>query len=237
MGLGRQTTDVDNLAAFLDWADSQGWRIWQNSAYGGVDNVHSKGSWHYDSEIASSLFNKKKYSLAADLNYGPSGAPAIERTKAKRAIRVAEAFGLGLIYARDGVVGSARNHKGHLHVDVGPTSNYGRGLVYTPRATSIKVYRIQKVLHAERDNQPGADTKKRAKALKAASRYGTVKFPHGVKFAQDVVGTSKDGEWGAKSRAAHDKTIKAIQGILGVKRDGVYGPVTDKALRSVIGRF
>ncbi len=80
-----------------------------------------------------------------------------------------------------------------------------------------------------RDNLWGDDTEKRVGAVRAASRYHGVKFPHGVKLAQRSVGTKVDGSWGANSRAAHDKAVVKIQTVLGVARDGIWGPATDRA--------
>lgn len=227
MGIGEQVAPVANIAAFLDWADREGWRIGENVAYGGVTPwVHSANSWHKDTRRA---WSGKLYSLAADLNYGPPGAPSIERQKAARACRVAQAFGLGHIFALRGTYGSAISHQGHFHVDCGSTYNLGD---YYRRVTkkNIKVYRIQKVIRAERDNIPGRDFRKRLEAIKAASNFGGNKFPEGVKYVQRVVGTKDDGDWGPNSRDRHDFVVGRIQEILGLRKDYIWGPKTDAAV-------
>ena len=44
---------------------------------------------------------------------------------------------------------------------------------------------------------------------------------------QRAVGATPDGEWGPRSEAAHDETVKDIQRALGVSADGVWGGITD----------
>lgn len=218
MGIGRQRSSSATLDAFLKWAKAAGYRIGEHPDHGGVHPVHAKGSWHYDG-------------LAADLNWGPPGSPAGEMTKLKRAARVAETFGLGIILAARGTTGSASAHRDHLHVDVGSSSNWG-DRYDTPPVGDSKVQRLQRAVHmpwAEADNMWGPATDARLEAVRHASRLKGVKFPHGVRTAQQAVGTKADGAWGTASRKAHDATVAAVQRVLGVDDDGVWGPRTERA--------
>ncbi|GAB3105923.1 hypothetical protein [Isoptericola nanjingensis] len=223
LGIGRQKSSSTTLRHYLSWARAYGFRVSEHPLYGGVTRgAHSKSSWHYDG-------------LAADLNYGPAGAPSSERSRARTAIKVADSMGLGVIYARDGTVGSAASHRNHVHVDVGTTSNYGRGTVLAP-AGSRTTQRLQEVAHfplAQRDNLWGANTDQRLQAIRAASRMHGTKFPYGVKTAQRAVGVTADGKWGPKSRAAHDKAVAALQRVLSVSATGTWGPATESKYLSV----
>lgn len=219
MALSKQITPTSSLDRFMAWAKAAGYHVGEHPAYGGVTPaVHTAGSWHNDG-------------LAADVNKnGPR-----ERTDLIHAMTVATSFGLAAIFARDGVVGVARNHQGHLHVDVGEWSNYGSGNVRAARG-DIKVWRLQVAVHltgAGRDNLYGPNTDKRLYALAAASTHGGGRHPYGVKFTQDVVGAREDGKWGPASRSAHDDAVAAAQRALGVHDDGVWGPATDRAWRLV----
>lgn len=117
MALSNQKTPTSTLDAFLAWAVAEGYSVGENPRYGTkrvTKSVHAKGSFHYDG-------------LAADINAGTNG-PA-ERAKLLTALTRAQAAGLAVTFARDGLVGSAKNHQNHLHVDVGEWSNLGTGLV------------------------------------------------------------------------------------------------------------
>lgn len=226
MALGRQVSTSSTLLTFCAWAAAAGYRLGEHPRYGGVSNVHVRGSWHYDG-------------LAVDVNYGPPGTSSTERRKLLTALEVAESMGLGVIHARDGRVGSARTHTGHLHVDVGPTSNYGRGLVPV-KSGSLVPHRLQGAVNfrtAERDNLWGPNTDARLEAVRHASRHHGVKFPHGVELAQRAVGTKVDGRWGDNSRAEHDETVGEVQRALGVKVDHVWGPKTDAAYLAARRRY
>ncbi|MEN5074532.1 hypothetical protein ABE437_12000 [Isoptericola cucumis] len=223
MGFGKQSSRSSTLKRYLRWADAYGFRVSEHPSYGGVTRgAHASRSWHYDG-------------LAADLNWGPPGAPASERTNVRFAIKVADSLGLGVIYARDGTVGSAADHRSHLHVDVGSTSNYGRGLVRVPEGQR-RTQSLQGAAHfpwAQRDNLWGTNTDKRLQAIRAASRMHGTKFPYGVKLAQRAVGVTADGKWGPKSRAAHDRTVAAVQRAISVSPTGVWGPVTERTYLKV----
>jgi hypothetical protein len=224
MAIGKQNAREEELAGFLRWADAAGFRIAEHPDYGGVTNVHTSGSWHYDG-------------LAADLNWGPVGTSTTERKKFKKAIKVARSFGLGVIYALNGTHGSAAGHRTHLHVDCGSSTNLGDAYTKTP-AGDRRVQRVQHALHfpmVERDNLAGPDTRKRRDAVRAASKMGGSHFPWGVSFTQACVGTTRDEKWGAASRAAHDETVRDLQDAVGLKRTGVYDAALDRALSDLLG--
>jgi hypothetical protein len=225
MALSKQIAPTSYLERFMRWASAAGYHVGEHPAYGGVTaGVHVPGSWHYDSR-------------ACDVNKnGPD-----ERRDLIHALEVATSYGLGAIFARDGIVGAARNHQGHLHVDVGEWSNYGAGDVRAAIGDA-KVWGLQGAVHlagAGRDNLYGPHTDKRLYALASASVFGGGRHPYGVRFTQDVVGTRKDGDWGPASRSAHDATVSAVQAVLGVPVDGRWGVETDRAwrlVRKVYGR-
>lgn len=221
-----QVAHKSQLMAYADWAKQAGWNLSEHSAFGGVRAGHESGSFHYRD-------------LAIDLNWpGESGNYSRgEVAHAARACAVAHAFGLGRIRALYGTYASAASHRNHVHVDCGPTSNLGDRYRNDGRVVSLRVYEIQRIIKAERDNMPGPDSRKRLLALRFASKLGGHQFPFGVSYVQGIVGTTKDGKWGTNSAKRHDATIVAIQAVFGLKQDGVYGPKTDAALESVFGNF
>lgn len=195
MALSKKQAPKRNLMAFLAYAAARGYHVGEHPAYGGVTaSVHRAGSWHGDG-------------LAADINWRGSGS---ERAKLLQLIPVAESYGLGLTFARDGIVGSAANHRGHLHVDCGSWSNYGKGAVRAKKAT----------------RKPGTP----AARLRKGSRGGKVRklqrglnrvFPAYSKLA-------RDGVFGPLTEAV----VKEFQRRAGLKDDGIVGPITRAALRA-----
>lgn len=101
---------------------------------------------------------------------------------------------------------------------------------YVGRKTYRDVTGVQRAVRATADNVWGPDTDKRVDAVREASAYGGREHPYGVAFTQGVVGATADGVWGAKSNAAHDATVKAIQAAVGVTADGVWGAKTQAAV-------
>jgi hypothetical protein len=91
MALSTQQAPAANLLAFCAEAQRRGFHVGEHPSYGGVNPVHTRGSWHYDG-------------LAADINWRGAGS---ERDKLLSLIPLAESYGLGLIFARDGIVGAA----------------------------------------------------------------------------------------------------------------------------------
>jgi len=100
------------------------------------------------------------------------------------------------------------------------------------------VTQLQAAVRAAQDNSWGPDTDKRLNALREASAWGGHDFPYSVKFAQNVVGTPADGDWGRKSIAAHDATVIAVQNALSAMGfnpgdvDGQWGPNTEAAYQA-----
>lgn len=104
-----------------------------------------------------------------------------------------------------------------------------------PPRPSGDVTALQRAIRAKADGSWGPDTDKRLSAVREASAWRGGRFPHGVKFAQSVVGTPADGSWGPKSVAAHDATVKAVQralsglGYYTGPADGLWQAGTDQA--------
>lgn len=78
-----------------------------------------------------------------------------------------------------------------------------------PKTTAQKNYfgdcrKLQTAVRVTADNYWGEGTEKACNAVRHAAQG---KFPHGVKFAQQVVGAKSDGEWGTNSRKALRQTI------------------------------
>lgn len=233
MALSKQQAPKSHLMAFLAYAASRGYHVGEHPSYGGVNaRVHRPGSWHGDG-------------LAADINWRGAGH---EMTKLIALIPLAEAYGLGITIARDGTVGSAATHTGHLHVDCGSYSNYGLGAVRAKAATrrpptppqnsalAKRVKKMQRAVGATADGIWVGNTQKRLHAVRMASAMFGGKFPYGISDAQSSVKTKRDGVWGPKSRRAHDKAVKRIQKAMGIKRDGVWGPKTDSMYKAIRAR-
>lgn len=189
MALSRQLTPTPVLLDFLAWAARAGYSVREHPHYGGVTpGVHRPGSWHGDG-------------LAADLNHGSNGWT--ERARLLVAVGEAERVGLAVTFSRDGVVGSARTHQNHLHVDVGEWSNLGRGLVRR--------------------------TPPRGTAAAGAARPGTTADPVlrsvQARLNRDYPAYSRlvvDGLDGPATRAA----VTEFQRRSGLVPDGVAGPLT-----------
>lgn len=191
MALSKQITPTKNLTEFLAYAKRLGYHVGEHPAYGGVTrSVHRPGSWHGDG-------------LAADINWPGSD----ERAKLLELIPVAESYGLALTFARDGIEGSAANHRTHLHVDVGEWSNYGKGAVRAIRSgvsispmtwgvgsTGVHVTRLQREMN---------------RVFPAYSRLAV------------------DGVFGPLT----EKAVREFQRRAGIAVDGIVGPVTREQLR------
>lgn len=226
MAIGKQRVSRRNLDAFLTWAIRNGYTVLENPRFGAKTvnrSLHRPGSWHGDG-------------LAADINWSPS---LFERSKIKKAIPVAQSMGLATIYALLGVDQYTRTHQNHLHVDVGASSDHGKGLFLPPRGDLV-VWDLQDAVGVNgktQDNLWGKDTDRRLELVRAASVYRGRKFPAGVKNTQKVLGVHADGKWGPRSAAAHDRAVKEIQRALEVTADGVWGARTDEAFRSARSKY
>jgi N-acetyl-anhydromuramyl-L-alanine amidase AmpD len=95
--------------------------------------------------------------------------------------------------------------------------------------------RLQRAVRATDDNKWGSNTDKHCEALISATDFGGNEFPFGVEFAQKVVGTAPDGQWGPKSKKAMHFTLKGVQialssmGFNAGKADGTWDVVSNKA--------
>lgn len=94
---------------------------------------------------------------------------------------------------------------------------------------------IQRAVHIADDWAWGGDTDKATHSVRMASTLHGGKFPYGVGYTQDRVGTKRDNSWGRNSGLAHDATTKKIQQALkdaGYYKgdiDGKWGTGTDGA--------
>lgn len=229
MALSRINAPTEAIVALAEYAMANGYKVGEMEPFGHVHPVHSRNSFHYD----SSRVGGRRYSHAADINTA-GGASAAERARLALLVPVAQSLGLGVILGLYGTNGPAAAHRGHLHVDVGSYSNLGRGGFRTPKGSVVPVH-VQRAVHfpaAKRDNLYGPNSDSRVQAVRMASTHHGGKFPMGVAFAQACVGTVVDGDWGPKSRKAHDATVIALQRAWGIKQDGMWGPQTDGASMS-----
>jgi hypothetical protein len=91
---------------------------------------------------------------------------------------------------------------------------------------------FQEAVRATEDNLWGHQTSNHGLAVAAA---GASRFPFGVKYTQQCVGTVDDGDWGPKSRAALVSTVMNCQHALKSMgfdpkgADGSWGVNTEKA--------
>jgi hypothetical protein len=228
MGLGPQVGTVNALVTFGRWCQRDGLSVTEMHGFGPVHDVHVSGSWHYDS---AGGFGK-----AADINH-PAGGQT-ERNALAVASDVAVQLGLGVIYARFGTDGPAALHTTHLHADVGGYTNLGTGERAVLGGGDVVTEQLQRAVRAVPDQIWGPDTGQRVDAVRAASRYAGHTFPWGVAYTQAVIGTAADGVWGAKSAAAHDACVRAVQtalssrGLYAAALDGIWGAATDAGWRA-----
>lgn len=96
------------------------------------------------------------------------------------------------------------------------------------------VQRIQKALEVAADNHWGAVTDARALTMRAAAvthaGYPNNKPAHfDIHAVQRIIDVAPDGIWGPKSQAALVSWIKGFQHVLGVQADGAWGSASDGA--------
>ena len=108
-------------------------------------------------------------------------------------------------------------------------------------AAKLDIRALQAALHVAQDNVAGPTTRTAMSLVARASTWGGKRFPNGVAATQRVVGTTADGVWGDKSRAAHDATVVAIQKALnalgyGLTVDGIWGDNTEAASKAALDR-
>lgn len=109
----------------------------------------------------------------------------------------------------------------------------------TPSYTKPSCASLQTALHVSSvDGKWGPATDKAGDALRNATDFYHKKFPYGVAFTQQVVGTSVDNDWGGNSVKALTKTVTEVQKALATmhfyksKPDGKWGPVTETAYQN-----
>lgn len=239
MAMSAKQAPTEALVIACELAIAMGGRVSEMPPWDAPNaGAHSAKSWHYDRD--------GKYGQAADINFGASGTSSLEREKIIKLIRSAESLGLGVIYARDGVVGSAGQHRTHLHMDVGSYSNLGTGS-RRAKIGSVVPTRTQVALNFTgegKDNLFGQNSQRRLDAVRCASKRHGVLFPYGITFAQAAVGAPQTGVWDAASRKAHDRTVRALQDAWNdVPRfytgtdDYIWGPLMDKAGAAFLSTF
>lgn len=214
MALSTKRASTHALVILCEYATANGFEIFDMPPFDPVNPVHVKGSWHYDRD--------GRYGQAVDINW--PGGGRMEHAMLTRLIPVAQSLGLAVIFNTIG-------HFTHMHVDVGSRANIGRGW-FTPAWGSTKPALVQAATHTphkNRDNLYGPASDRRVDAVRRASRMHGTRFPYGTRFAQECVGVTPDGVWGAESKAAHDATVKALQIIWGLTPDGVWGRKTEAA--------
>lgn len=169
----------------------------------------------YIKDVQTKL-NKIGYSLEVDGSRGPATQAAVKSFQTKQGLEV------------DGLPGPKTMAR----------LNALAGATVPPRSGRPNVTALQAAVRATPDNSWGPDTEKRLDTLREASRWGGEDFPYGVKFAQEVVGTKQDGDWGSNSVRAHDVTVAAVQralrgmGFNPGDIDGDWGPETEAAYQS-----
>lgn len=181
-------------------------------------NWNGPFSADYIRDVQSKL-NRVGYSLAVDGSRGPATQAAIKDFQAKNGLTVDASPGPETMAKLNAAVSSKTQT---------PTP--------APQpAQRLDVRGLQAAVGAAQDNSWGPDTDKRLEAVRQSSGRHGEKFPFGVKFAQEVVRTKVDGDWGRNSVKAHDEAVKRIQAALrdmGLYRssiDGNWGPATEDA--------
>lgn len=203
MALGARKSSNAALESYLRDMHARGLRILEHPKYGGVNHrVHVAGSWHGNG-------------AAADINYGPSGAPREERAVLIWAARLAEAKGLNAIYShwrQHPLINTRNNHWDHLHVDVGHTFGF------TDKKPDAARYR--KLLATP---VPGFTRKpRRLPTIRRGGKNYLVRLWQEFLIEHRYLGGKPDSIFGSKTEAA----TKAFQKEHSLVRDGVVGPKT-----------
>lgn len=94
---------------------------------------------------------------------------------------------------------------------------------------------LQGAVRVKMDGIWGPDTNMGLGAVRVAAKLHGEHFPFTVTYAQKRVGSRGDGDWGPRSKLAHDRTVKRIQKALRQAKlyrgaiDGVWGERTESA--------
>lgn len=245
-------TPRDKLVAFGRWLQSQGFWVWEHSQFYKF-GFGPRGTYRVNPVHAARSFHKGD--LALDVNW-PNAAQ--ERQKILSiVIPMAKKLGISYIYAEKGTMGSARNHTGHIHLDCGTSTNNGRNYIYNPgKNVDYRAIlgqsgkkRRPKGVWVNRQRQNSALTQVvqtivRAydRSLKIDGKYGPATEKY-VKVWQRGLRQKADGKIGPSTvrsylaragtikRGSRGNAVRMVQYIVGVKRDGVFGPATEQALK------
>lgn len=232
MTLSKQMSSAREMVALKKYATRAGWRITESLPESTVHKVHVVGSWHY----LKNYYAGKWRSKAADFNFGPAGKPASEKTMGRLLVQVGLSMGIAMRFS---LTGHVSGHDDHVHADQGAWTNTGGG-EYHQKAGDLCAWDVQLPLKITQDNLAGAITRKNLFAVREAV-YG--RFPYGVKFTQKLVGTTADGIWGPKSKAALKSMIRKLQTVWKTYRlysgkiDGIWGSKTGAAYTAFIKKY
>lgn len=94
--------------------------------------------------------------------------------------------------------------------------------------TRDDVKALQVLIKAASDGRWGAGTQTRVQALRAVAASAVGHNTAQVKLVQGILGLRTDGLLGPKTRSALALKVKALQKILRVTQDGNWGPGTDR---------
>ncbi len=113
------------------------------------------------------------------------------------------------------------------------------GTVVVPTSRGV-VLGTQRAVHVVADGAWGSKTD--AAVLAVRTLRGGHPDKATIMAAQHAVGTPVDGVWGPASKAAHARTVRALQTawralVRGLAVDGAWGPATDQAWTTVRGKL
>jgi hypothetical protein len=241
-----------DLILFGRWAQRKGFWVWEHSQfykfqYGPpgtfrVNPVHAKNSFH-------------SHDLALDINWPNAGAERYHILNT--IIPMCERLGFSYIYAAKGTHGSARNHTGHIHVDCGSSSNNGAYYFRTPNkkvdVAGILGFKNKKRqphgVYISRKEQNPMVTQVLQLILRAYDKNLKVDGVYGAKTEalariwQRGLGVKADGivgpaTWraylaraGTLRRGSTGNPVRLLQAVLGLTRDGKFGPATEEAVK------
>lgn len=202
-----------DLVLFGRWLQQQGFWVWEHPDFYKhtyapyafrVLPVHSSRSFH-------------KYGLAIDVNWPNT---AYERSKIINVvIPMCQRLGFSYIYAQYGTYGSAAGHTGHIHIDVGTSTNNGARYIRTPNK-NIDVAAVlgfkNKPVTKRKPNDVTVNRWNQSPALTQVIQRILRAYDRSIKI---------DGKFGPHTEAL----VKRWQKGLGVKADGKVGPNTIKA--------
>lgn len=216
MALSKVIVPQDTYIEYLKMLESKGFLVGENYGFGNkkvTGGAHARESFHYD----KTSYKGNIYSDGADINW--PGGGAIERQKLLWAMNEARYRGISAIFAATGTVGAAKNHQGHLHVDRGTWSNFGKGLVKTKRLKRPAPPKPRKPINnGERGGTP-LNKGDKGRRVRELQRHLNKFYPA---YSKLVV----DGDYGN----ATANTVGEFQRRAGLKPDKVAGPATFKAL-------